>query len=68
VSQRHSASFGDFWSAIKGIPLKTFLVCLTGVTLSSADQALLSDVIPNITEEFSLDLAVIGQVLSFNPA
>jgi hypothetical protein len=68
VSQGQSASFGDFWNAIKGIPRKTFLVCLTGVTLSSANQALLSDVIPNITEKFSLDLAVIGQVLSFNPA
>ncbi len=66
MSQGNAASFADFWSAIRGTPLKTFLVCLAGVTLSSADQALFSYVIPNITEEFSIDLEVMGQILSLS--
>ena len=66
MSRTSATSFGDFWEAIRGTPLKTFIVCLAGVTLSSADQALFSYVIPNITEEFSIDLEVIGQILSLS--
>lgn len=41
-------------------------MCLAAVTLSTADQALFSYAIPSIIEEFSIDLDVIGQILSLS--
>ena len=56
----------DFWRAIQGNPLRTFFVCLAGITLSTTDQALFSYAIPGITEEFSIDLEAIGRILSLS--
>jgi MFS family permease len=51
-----AAAIGEAW--------RPFLVCLAGVALSTADQSLFSYAVPAITAEFSVGLAVIGQMLS----
>ena len=56
----------QFWAEVKGTPLNTFLICLAGVTLSTADQALFSYAIPSITREFSVEVDVIGRILSLS--
>ena len=43
---------------------RTFLLCLAGVTLSSADQALFSFAIPGIIEEFDVGLGKISLLLT----
>lgn len=43
---------------------RPFLVCLIGVSLSTADQSLFSYAVPAITAEFDVGLEVIGQMLS----
>lgn len=64
MSSQTRFSLAEFWGAIQGNPLRTFLICLAGITLSTTDQALFSYAIPGILEEFSIDLQVIGQILS----
>lgn len=53
-----------FWQSIKGAPLWTFLLCLAGMTLSTADQALFSFAIPGLSREFGLGMDSIGLLLS----
>lgn len=44
----------------------TFCLCLVGVTLSSADQALFSFAIPAILREFGIGLDIVGLILSLS--
>ena len=44
--------------------LRTFLLCLAGVALSSADQALFSFAIPGIIDEFGIGLGAISLLLT----
>jgi MFS family permease len=46
--------------------LPTFLLCLLGVTISSADQALFSFAIPGILKEFGIGLDMVGLILSIS--
>jgi MFS family permease len=52
--------------AVRGHPIRTFLICLAGMTLSTMDQALFSYAIPGITEEFQVGLDVAGLMLSLS--
>ena len=63
---RPSFSFADFRSAIKGHPLRTFLICFAGFTLCTTDQALFAYAIPGIQAEFSIPLQTISQILSLS--
>jgi len=52
------------WAELRGRPIHTFLLCLVGMTLSTADQALFSYAMPAILREFEIGLDVIGLLLS----
>jgi len=52
------------WHELRGRPLLTFGLCLFGMTLSTADQALFSYAIPGILREFEVGLEVVGFLLS----
>jgi MFS family permease len=47
------ASLAHFRSAIRGYPLRAFLICLCGVSLENMDQALFQYVFPQIVTEFN---------------
>jgi MFS family permease len=60
-------SFGGlraFWTAVRGHPIKTFLICFAGLVLSAMDQALFSYAMPGITAEFNVGLDVVSDILS----
>ncbi|MDG2319955.1 MAG: MFS transporter [Rhodospirillaceae bacterium] len=59
-------SLTAFWSSVRGHPIRSFLVCLVAVTLSTMDQALFSYAVPGITEEFDVGLDRIGVMLSLS--
>jgi MFS family permease len=52
------------WAQGRGVPLKIFLVCLAGWTLTNLDQSLFGYAIPGIRAEFGVDLNTIGWILS----
>ena len=54
----------EFWQAIKGQPLKIFLICLFGLVLSNLDQSFFGYAIPGIMAEFEVGIDTIGWVLS----
>ncbi|MBM3515719.1 MAG: MFS transporter, partial [Alphaproteobacteria bacterium] len=64
VSQSGAGGLAGFWRAIKGQPIKTFAICVTGLMLSAMDQALYSYAMPGITREFNVSLDVVGAILS----
>ncbi|MDX2224161.1 MAG: MFS transporter, partial [Rhodospirillaceae bacterium] len=53
-----------FWQAVRGHPLKTFLICLICLMLSATDQALYSYAMPGITREFNVGLDAVSAILS----
>lgn len=53
-----------FWAAVRGQPIKTFLICFAGLMLSAMDQALFSYAMPGIRAEFNVSLDVLGDILS----
>ncbi len=55
-----------FVAAVRGHPLRMFLICLVAVTLSSMDLALFSYAVPGIIEEFDIGLDRIGFILSLS--
>ena len=65
-SESHTARSGlaAFWAAVRGHPIKTFIVCVSGLMLSAMDQALYSYAMPGITREFNVSLDVVGAILS----
>ena len=58
------ASWRDFWSQVRGYPLRAFFICLCGVSLENMDQALFSFVLPQITKHFGWTLIERGQYLA----
>ena len=63
---RDGFSVSAFVNAVAGHPIRTFLVCLLGLTLSTMDQALFSYAIPGLTAEFDVGLDVAGAMLSLS--
>ena len=59
-------SLSSFWAAVRGHPIRTFLICLIAATFSTMDQALFSYAVPGITEEFGVGLDRIGAMLSLS--
>ncbi len=59
-------SLSSFVKAVAGHPIRTFLICFAGMTLSTMDQALFSYAIPGITQEFDVGLDVAGLILSLS--
>jgi MFS family permease len=59
-------SYSTFAEAVAGHPIRTFLICLIGMTLSTMDQALFSYAIPGLTAEFNVGLDVAGAMLSLS--
>lgn len=55
-----------FLTAVRGHPIRTFLICLVAVTLSTMDQALFSYAVPGIIDEFGISLDRIGVMLSLS--
>lgn len=53
-----------FWQAVRGHPIKTFLICVVCLILSATDQALYSYAMPGITREFNVGLDTVGAILS----
>jgi len=66
ISSPVGFSLSAFIEAVRGRPIKTFLICLAGVTLSTMDQALFSYAIPGIMEDFGVGLEVPGRMLSLS--
>lgn len=52
------------WEAMAGHPLRIFLICLFGLTLSNTDQSLFGYAIPGLLTEFDLGLEAVGWILS----
>jgi MFS family permease len=65
-SSTEGFSLTVFWASVRGHPIRSFLVCLVAVTLSTMDQALFSYAVPGITEEFDVGLDRIGVMLSLS--
>ncbi len=59
-----TTGFAAFWAAVRGHPIKTFLICVSGLMLSAMDQALYSYAMPGITREFNVSLDFVGAILS----
>jgi putative MFS transporter len=59
-----AASWRDFWSSVRGYPLRAFFICLCGVSLENMDQAIFSFVLPQITKEFGWTVIERGQYLA----
>jgi len=59
-------SASAFVDAVAGHPIRTFVICLLGLTLSTMDQALFSYAIPGLTAEFNVGLDVAGAMLSLS--
>ena len=53
-------------AAMRGYPLRIFLICLFGLTLSNTDQSLFSYAIPGLLSEFELGLDAVGWILSIS--
>lgn len=49
---------------MRSAPMLTFLLCLVGMSLSTADQALFSFAIPGLQREYGIGLEFIGLMLS----
>jgi MFS family permease len=64
------ASWGHFWSSVRGYPLKAFFICLVGVSLENMDQAFFQYVIPQVTRElgWSLEERGVYMALTFTLA
>lgn len=54
----------DIWRQMQGAPLRIFLICLAGWTLTNLDQSLFAYTIPGIRADFGVDLNTIAGVLS----
>jgi putative MFS transporter len=54
----------DFWLAVRGYPLRAFVICWIAYTFSQMDQALFSYAVPSIREEFGVSLTVMGWVIA----
>ena len=63
---QHGFSLSAFLAAVAGHPIRTFLICFAGMTLSTMDQALFSYAIPGLTAEFDVGLDVAGLILSLS--
>lgn len=55
-----------FMAAVRGHPIRTFLICLAAATLSTMDQALFSYAMPGIASEFEVGLDTISGMLSLS--
>ncbi len=51
-------------SAMRGYPLRVFLLCLAGWFLTNMDQSFFGYAVPSIMQEYGVGLPVIGQILS----
>lgn len=65
-SSSEGFSLSAFWAAVRGHPIRTFMICLVAATFSTMDQALFSYAVPGITEEFGVSLDRIGVMLSLS--
>lgn len=59
-------TLSDHLESLRGPPMRVFLVCLLGWTLSNLDQSLMGYAIPGIIREFDVGLDVIGLILSIS--
>lgn len=63
---REGFSPTQFINAVRGHPIRTFLICLAAATLSTMDQALFSYAMPGISAEFDVGLDTISGMLSLS--
>ena len=57
---------GSARQALRGYPVKIFLICVFGLALSNTDQSLFGYAIPGLLAEFDVGLDAVGWILSIS--